>query len=35
MRPDERLFHDDALGERHAGHGAELRVTALDELPEP
>ena len=35
MRPDEGLFHDDAFGEGHAGGRAELRVTALDELPEP
>ena len=35
MRPDERLLDDDAFGERHAGDRAELRVAALDELPEP
>ena len=27
-------LHDDALGERHAGQRAELRVAALDELLE-
>ena len=34
MRPDDRLFHDESLGKRHAGQGAELRVAALDQLLE-
>ena len=32
--PHDRLAHDDALGPGHAGLRAELRVAALDQLPE-
>ena len=35
MRPNDRLFHDEAFGERDAGERAELRVAAFDELREP
>ena len=31
---DDRLADDDALGPRDAGQRAELRVAALDQLPE-
>ena len=32
--PAHRLAHDHAFGERDAGERAELRVAALDQLPE-